>query len=309
MQRLFCGAEALALLLAVPSLGRTNRIYYIGNSVTDTIRYDGLRQLAESRGHVVPWGRQMIPGAPLEWLWDHPADGFVQPPYGPPTNALPYYPWDTLSLQPFDRLMPSDTNFASLFINLGMPHNADMQVYIYSRWPRQSNFMPDYDGCWLASYNGGWGFQLETRDFFEKVLLGLRSVWSNRLNKTVLMVPVGEAIYNLNQKVKAGRVPGFTSIAQLYADGIHFNDTGAYLVGCVYYSTLFKENPIGLPSAPYNLAAAAPIVGIIQTTAWETVAHHPYSGVVPEPSLALWLGAVFGGGVWRRARNRRMNTA
>lgn len=289
--RAFLALAALMLLASI-SHARTNRIYYIGNSVTDTIRYDSLAQLAASRGHVVPWGRQMIPGAPLEWLWDHPADGFVQNPYGPPTNALPYYQWDILSLQPFDRLLPSDTNYASRFIDLGMPHNADMQVYIYSRWPRQSNYTPDYDGTWLMTYSGGWGAQLESRDFFQKVLLGVRQVWSNRLSKTVLMVPVGDTIYNLNQKIKAGQVPGFSSVTQLYSDGIHFNDTGAYLVGCVYYSTMFKENPIGLPSSPYNLGST-PIVGIIQTTAWETVLNHPYSGVIPEPAgVLLLLGGV-----------------
>jgi len=275
--------------LASMATAVTNRIYYIGNSVTDTIRYDKLVQLATNRGHTVLWGRQMIPGAPLEWLWDHPADGFVQAPYGPPTNALPYYQWDILSLQPFDRLLPSDTNFASRFINLGMPHNSNMQVYVYSRWPRQSNYSPDYDGVWNMTYSGGWGAQLESRDFFQKVLLGLRQVWSNQLNKTILMVPVGDTIYNLNQKIKASQVPGFNSITQLYSDGIHFNDTGAYLVGCVYYSTMFKETPIGLPASPYGLSEGIPIVGIIQTTAWETVLHHPYSGVVPEPAGALVL--------------------
>lgn len=61
-------AILLAVLGALCVLARTNRVYFVGNSVTDTERYDALRQLAESRGHVQPWGRQMIPGAPLEWL-------------------------------------------------------------------------------------------------------------------------------------------------------------------------------------------------------------------------------------------------
>ena len=299
-------ALAALLLLASIGLARTNRIYYIGNSVTDLIRYDALVQLATNRGHTVLWGRQMIPGAPLSWLWEHPADGFVQSPYGPPTNALPYFPWDILSLQPFDRQLSGsdgDTNMASAFINLAMPHNSNMQVYVYSRWPRQENFSPDYDGVWEMTYSGGWGAQLESRDFFQKVLLALRPVWTNRLNKTILMVPVGDTIYNLNQKIKAGLVPGFNTVTQLYMDAIHFNDTGAYLVGCTYYSTMFKETPIGLPSSPYNIAASVPIVGIIQSTVWQTVLNHPYSGVVPEPASA-GLAALLAAGLWRARRAR-----
>ena len=51
------------------------RTYFIGNSVTDTIRYGALAKLAASRGHTLTWGRDMIPGAPLSWLWDPPRMG------------------------------------------------------------------------------------------------------------------------------------------------------------------------------------------------------------------------------------------
>ena len=61
---------------------RTLRVYYVGNSVTDTIRYGSLAKLAESRGHTLTWGRDMIPGAPLSWLWEHPKDGFQEAPFG-----------------------------------------------------------------------------------------------------------------------------------------------------------------------------------------------------------------------------------
>ncbi|MCX7004178.1 MAG: hypothetical protein NTV22_13035 [bacterium] len=286
----------LALLLCLSAAARTNRIYFIGNSVTDTIRYDKLQAFAQLRGHVMPWGRQMIPGAPLEWLWQHPGDGFQEPPYGYPTNALPNYEWDCVSLQPFDRLLSSDTNDAGNFIRISLPRNTNCQYYIYSRWPRQENFHPDFDGTWLTNYTGGWDNTNETRDYFQKLLLALRGVWSNTpLVKTPLLVPVGDVLYALNQKMKAGAIPGLTNIVQFYADGIHFNNTGAYVVGCTYYTTLFKENPYGLPSEYYGLTNTA-FAGIFQTTVWETVSTHPYSGVtVPEPLagvlLLLALGA------------------
>jgi len=47
----------------------------------------------------------MIPGASLSWLWEHSSDGFVEQPHGYPTNALPNYDWDAISLQPFDRVI------------------------------------------------------------------------------------------------------------------------------------------------------------------------------------------------------------
>lgn len=44
---------------------KTLRVYFVGNSVTDTVKYGLLADLAKARGHTMPWGRHMIPGAPL----------------------------------------------------------------------------------------------------------------------------------------------------------------------------------------------------------------------------------------------------
>lgn len=71
------------------------RVYFVGNSVTDTINYRGLAELAKSRGHKHVWGRHMIPGAPLQWIWQHPKDGFQEQPFGHYPNA----PGDLLSHQ------------------------------------------------------------------------------------------------------------------------------------------------------------------------------------------------------------------
>ena len=64
------------------------RVYFIGNSVTDTINYRALAELAENRGHKHVWGRHMIPGAPLQWIWQHPKDGFQEQPFGHYPTAL-----------------------------------------------------------------------------------------------------------------------------------------------------------------------------------------------------------------------------
>jgi hypothetical protein len=288
---------AFVMLVCCAAQAGTNRTYFIGNSVTDQVKYDYLAQWAAARGHAMPWGRQMIPGAPLQWLWEHPGDGFTEPPYGYPTNALPNYEWDCLSLQPFDRQLASDTNHASLFIELALPHNSTMQVYVLSRWPRQGNFRPDFDGCWLSTYSGGWGYELETKDFFEKVLLALRNEWPGL--KPILMVPCGDVLYALNQKMKAGAIAGYTNVVQVYHDGIHFNSVGQFVVGSTYYATLFKESPVGLAPETYGVSNAA-LAAAIQTTAWEVVRTHPLAGVIPEPATGVIAALVVGSAVVRR---------
>ena len=133
------------------------RVYFVGNSVTDTINYRALAELAKSRGHQQVWGRHMIPGAPLQWIWEHPQDGFQEQPLGHYPAALGEHQWDVLSLQPFDRHLDGedgDLTMAKNFIDLALPKSPDLQVYVYARWPRQGK--DDFETAWLKEYTGGW---------------------------------------------------------------------------------------------------------------------------------------------------------
>jgi hypothetical protein len=267
---------------------------FVGNSVTDTIRYGSLAKLAKSRGQTLSWGRDMIPGAPLSWLWEHPKDGFQQEPFGLYPRALSEHPWDVLSLQPFDRHLDGkdgDLAMARNFIDLALSRSPDVQVYVYSRWPRKDkakdgSLVLDYKTKWLRKYTGGWDGTEETRDYFERVVAGLRKAYDGKA-KPVLMVPVGDVLLELDERMRAGKVPGFTDIAEVYVDGIHFNNVGSLIVGTTFYATLFRDDPRGMKADPYNekvdpkkdrlidekLAAA------IQDAVWTVVSKHPLSGV------------------------------
>ena len=270
------------------------RTYFVGNSVTDTIRYGSLAKLAKSRGHTLTWGRDMIPGAPLSWLWEHPKDGFQEEPFGLYPRALSEYPWDVLSLQPFDRHLDGkdgDLAMAGNFIDLALRRSPDVQVYVYSRWPRKDkakdgSLVLDYKKKWLRKYTGGWDGTEETKTTSRSVVAGLRKAYEGKA-KPVLMVPVGDVLLELDGRMRAGKVPGFNDIAQVYVDGIHFNNVGSYVVGTTFYATLFREDPRGITAAPYNekldpkkdrlidekLAAA------IQDAVWTVVSKHPLAGV------------------------------
>ena len=82
---------------------QTQRIYMIGNSLTDCVDYEGFSGLVQSRGNTINLGSQRIPGAPLSFLWANITGNFTHQPYGFPQNAFTVYTWDYLSLQPFDR--------------------------------------------------------------------------------------------------------------------------------------------------------------------------------------------------------------
>jgi hypothetical protein len=279
----------LVLAIAAPTFAeeqapKTLRVYFVGNSVTDTINYRGLTELAKSRGYTQVWGRQMIPGAPLQWIWEHPKDWFQEQPFGHYPTALANFQWDVLSLQPFDRHLDGkdgDIVMAKNFIDLALKKSPELQVYVYARWPRQQK--DDFDTAWLKTYTGKWDGTNETKDYFERLTVELRKAYPKL---KIHMVPVGHVMYELNQRMKAGKVPGYTDIKQLFADGIHLNNVGSYVVGCTYFATLYKQNPVGLSSEPYKVEDAK-LAAAIQDVVWKVVSTHEMAGVTKASEAAI----------------------
>jgi len=286
------------------------RVYFIGNSVTDTVRYGELAELAATRNVKLDWGRTMIPGAPLEWIYTHPDDGFQQEPYGRWRKALNEFTWDAVSLQPFDRHLHGvnkegrdfgDVALAKEFATMAARKNPDVQIYLYARWPRVTSggksiafdkndydptkpgrgndlsMVDDFTSRWEVKYTGGWDGSNEGRDYFDTLLREVRKE-TPFLKKPALLVPVGHVMNEMHQRMKTGAVPGYRSIHQFYKDGIHLNEPGSYLVGCTYFATLLKQSPVGLPTAPYGKIDPA-LAEIIQQTVWQVVSKHPDAGV------------------------------
>jgi hypothetical protein len=296
---------------------RSLRVYFVGNSVTDTVRYGELARLAQARGVTLVWGRHMIPGAPLEWLYTHPDDGFREEPFGGWEKALGQFAWDAVSLQPFDRHLTGknekgeergDVALIAKMAQRAAAKNPDVQVYIYARWPRvtvggksvpfdKNDYDPskpgsgndlakvdDYRARWEAKYTGGWDNTNETRDYFETLLRETRRATPN-LRKPVLLIPVGDVLADLHTQMQAGKIPGWKSIYQFYKDGIHLNEPGSYAVACTFFATLLRQSPEGLPSEPYGKIAPA-LAKAIQQTAWRVVRNHPESGVTRRRAAA-----------------------
>ena len=292
------GLTALAALLALPAspAARADSVYFIGNSVTDTVNYYGLVAMAESRGKTQPWGRHMIPGAPLQILWENPTVGFSEAPYGAEPNALPNYTWDHVSLQPFDRQLAEEVDYiqryAGLLYGTTSPTAAqtsnrlNTRILIFGNWPRQDEATypggpRSYDTLWTRTYTGGWDHSSESADYASDLTLAVRatSVSGVPMLTRTFMLPVGHVMYALNQQMKAGQIAGYTNIFQIYADGIHLNNVGAYISACTYFAVLYGETPVGLPVPSQYGSINATLAAQIQEAVWSVVQAEPLSGV------------------------------
>lgn len=266
------------------------RIYYLGNSLTDELKYDSFKELAAAGGHPIEWGRHMIPGAPIRWLWTHPKDGFTKGPFGATATAF-NYPWDAVTLQPFAGM--SELPYAVDYVKRIQEKSPQAQIFVYAQWPGKK--YRDWNKMWLQDYSKKtYPAPDSSRTFYEAFLVKLRE--SVKTEKPILLIPVGHAMHLLNQKIQAGQVPGYKDIFELYSDGVHVSNVASYLVGCTFYATIFKQSPVGLPVvgeyAPRvhpddHFPISAELARIIQETAWEVVATHPMTGVSSNEPLKI----------------------
>jgi len=229
---------------------QSRRMYFVGNSVTDAMNYGGLKSIAESRGNIHTWARLMIPGSPLELLWEaRTSGGFTEQPYGNPVNAFAVYQWDIISLQPFDRPIEGpngDRAMISNFYNLVKGKSPDCKVFIYAHWPRVP-YGTDYTAATKDQYNTAWlsANGIETRKFNEDLTTAVRADFPATRDNFV-MVPIGEVFYSLNNNQAFLDAAGIRSIWGVYSDGIHMKGFGSYIAACTMYAMAYHQDPVNL---------------------------------------------------------------
>jgi hypothetical protein len=273
----------LFVLIAASLYAEPYKVYMIGNSLTDEVKYDDWIKLCASASSETLYARKMIPGAPISWHQEHPAQGFSTKSYGYPEKAFKEYPWDALTLQPFtsaDREIPAAIHYA----NLMWQYQPDCKVYIYAQWPNRDS--DDWLGRW------------ET--FKDQRYTAVYDALCKETGKTnrIFMIPAGWAFCRLEKKMQLGAVSGYQSIWQLYSDGVHVSNVGSYIVGLSFYATIFGKSPIGMPVGNYQGKAdtvadrfeiSPELARIIQETVWEAVTAHLASGVRTDTPVAITL--------------------
>ena len=106
----------------------------------------------------------------------------------------------------------------------------------------------------------------------------------------MFLVPVGDAVIRLRERVVRGEVPGIARQSELFRDDLgHGKAPIAVLSAYCHYAVIYGRNPVGLP-VPAALTAAglgehaSAVNRILQEAAWEAVTAEPSAGVKPADS-------------------------
>ena len=337
--------------------------YYVGNSAVRCITLDRLHGLMAERGIDYQYGTQTGAGTTLIANWrlrqggtqfktnksetNRPAGDTFEPagpddnPYpvrfGLYDNALANHRWDALILTAYGSHIEDDLEAISNFIEFANKHNAVKRVYLYQLWvyrrpivvdgERTGRFTQiDYEALWVTrkyrSTGMGWRTFM-TRDYHQQLLAAVNKRFAGRLESPVRAIPAGEVFYELDRRIKAGRIPGLaelyardpklvpgwdpaTGIAAganlLYADGIHPNpiphlmgNVANYVLGLTHFAVLSGQSPLGMSGRRYGLddTADAALIKALQQAVWDVVSTHPHTGVskpaatpAPRPAAA-----------------------
>ena len=279
-------------LMLVPSgyvIGSTS--YHVGNSLSWDMEPPGLATMATLAGKNYQNGYHIRFGMPLDYIWNNPDDSeVITNTFGNFVNALSSFEWDFVTIQPSygtGSTLGQDQVAIGNFIDLTLAGSSTSPIfYIYSAWP---SLPDDYQAYWdQPIQNVPNQPTIHARDYFYHLHQNLLDMYGTSVQ--LYMIPIGEVFYRLDQEFKKGNVPGYEDAGDLYRDTAHLTqDIGSFVAATTVYSTIFKENPVGIerPDGFYLDDSGATnltedLRNFIQSIVWEVVSSHPLSGIAPD---------------------------
>jgi hypothetical protein len=142
-----------------------------------------------------------------------------------------------------------------------------------------------------VDHNAATGPELEKmHQYYFDTMNALISGLNQKFGKQVIdVVPVGQAVIALREKIIAGQAPGIPNQEALFRDQLGHPQVPIQLLEAYeHFAVIYRKSPVGLP-VPSELAKDkqipaeddAPLNTLLQNLAWDAVTHHPLSGVTP----------------------------
>lgn len=259
------------------------RVIMSGHSLTDPIP-EPLVAMVQAAGGAASKGMKIdadtVPGSPIEWRWEHRGRT--------PDAREDIGNYDLLVLT--ERVTVRSTmqwhrtkELTLEWFNLAWTKGSDgrgAETILYASW---------------IPINSGPGnkdeYDSEERiiPFRERLELEMGSwqeiadhVNRNRISGSPPMrvIPGPKIMAAVYDAIAAGTAPGLTAMADLFADGIHVNDLGAFLIALAHFAVIYGRDPRSVPdldgAARWPRGAQA---DWMKQLVWDVVRAYPDSGL------------------------------
>ena len=189
------------------------------------------------------------------------------------------------------------------FAQFGFYHNPNLRVTVMELWLPFDVYNPTlYDPNYKpqpgepplmpkpvkVDHNAATGGELRKMHayYFQTMDAQISSLNQKFGKKVIFVVPMGQAVIALREKIIAGQAPGLKVQEELFADPLgHPAPAMQALEAYCHYAVIYRKSPVGLP-VPSVLAKSKipadqikPLNQLLQVLAWDAVIHHPLSGV------------------------------
>lgn len=267
---------ALAVITALICPTYALRSFHLGCSTTDQFLH-GMAEVAQGFGDTQEIGKYTIAGAGMHVLW-HQREGRFQ------ESTLRDQRWDAVICAGFpngwELGIEADVTYSSYFYDLAYQGNPDAILYTWSVYADNDPSKGSWDAQWN---NQQWEGAYASKGYHEALFLAAREKYGSA---RVRMMPIGHAMNKLHERIQSGSTTRFSSIFELYGDGIHLNEYGGYLGVMVHFAVLFGKNPQGaIRESKWGFWQVTTTIdeefaALAQEIAWETVTElSEYTGV------------------------------
>jgi hypothetical protein len=219
---------------------------FVGHSLVGQVVPTMFNNFMESLGLDMSADAQVINGAPLSYNWDNgeSAQGVNA------REVLLSGDYDTVivteAIPLDDQIQYNDTEgYAQRYFDLAESANAETRFYVYETWHE------------IGADTQEWRAQIE--DDLSKWQGIVDSVNNNASEGAAeaAIIPAGQAMAELHDRIEAGEVPDVTSIRDLFSDEIHLNDTGSWFIAALHTSAVTGLDVSQLPLETFDVWGGA----------------------------------------------------
>lgn len=276
------------------------RAYHVGNSLTfKALSYpfknwslnayeERVLAFMDGRGVKYIPGWHISWGASLPHIWNHPFEPAVAN-AGPCGRALVDYTWDVLTLQLWGTDVEGDVTAAKNFIHMGVIKNPDIQTYLVETWVhKEKTLTPDFPTQWNREWKADqkYGIPPVPCKAYARLVFSRLQKETADLRHPVRLIPIGSVLYELDKRMRAGEVPGFTRVEELYQDDVHLTENGDYVALETFYTVMIGKNPKGMPRTDLFPTVTDAFASVVQDAVWKIVTTTPETGVSPSLTTA-----------------------
>lgn len=246
-------------------------------------------------------GKADLPGAWLTMHWNYTTSPCWPNCYE--TNSNPHAEisnWELLVVTenfegPADNSLNSSRENLLNFVNNSWQNGnggSGTPTMLWTNWPGIDGSEYFFDGYGIPeSTDGSAAGWRQMLDFLEVGGLNGTNGWQamqdyandNRVSGStpVYVIPGNRMMARFYDDVEANLVPTITHVNQIFTDGVHTNNIGAYMITMIHYACIFGQSPVGLSNNIHpDVTIDQSLATYIQTMVWDVVTNYPRSGIV-----------------------------